>query len=130
MAKVLLPGLEQSAAPRIGRRCANQDGGRDRQHGRPQRIEHFSVRRGARGTPCKELIRRAPRLGAPVRKPCATAGLLCEDQGARFLAYEPVDTASYPTLTNALRRLLKTIGLERRSREVTDLQGYLKGKAA
>jgi hypothetical protein len=41
-----------------------------------------------------------------------------------------VDIASYATLINATARLLRTIGLERRPRDVTpDLQAYVEAKA-
>ena len=53
------------------------------------------------------------------------------DQGARFLAGEPIDVSGYSTLTNALRRLLETIGLDCQPRNVTpDLREYMSRKAA
>jgi hypothetical protein len=44
---------------------------------------------------------------------------------------EPVDPALYATLSNAERRLLETVGLKRRSRDVTpDLREYLASRHA
>ena len=54
-----------------------------------------------------------------------------DDMGARYLLGEGVDIAAYATITNALRRLLADIGLERRSRDITpDLSRYIEGKAS
>lgn len=43
----------------------------------------------------------------------------CELLDQAILKGEPVDIAAYTTLTNALVRTLKTLGLERRARDVT-----------
>jgi hypothetical protein len=52
------------------------------------------------------------------------------DVRARYLGGEPIDTAEFATVTNALRRLLADIGLERRARDVNAaLSEYLAGKS-
>ena len=70
------------------------------------------------------------RLTAGERVLAARAGVaaaMCEHQEALC---RPVDIASYATLINATARLLRTIGLERRPRDVTpDLQAYVEAKA-
>jgi hypothetical protein len=43
----------------------------------------------------------------------------CELLDADILAGKPVDVAAYTTLTNSLVRTLKTLGLERRAKDVT-----------
>ena len=56
---------------------------------------------------------------------------MAEDQAARFLQGEAVDVSGYSTLTNSLRRLLETIGLDRVPRNVTPaLREYMDRKAA
>jgi hypothetical protein len=53
----------------------------------------------------------------------------CEDAEAAYAATGQMDIAQFTTATNALRRLLSDIGLERRARDVTpDLRTYLAGK--
>ncbi len=52
------------------------------------------------------------------------------DAGARYLSGEPIDTAEFATVTNALRRLLADIGLERVARDVTNLSSYLAARSA
>ena len=73
------------------------------------------------------------RLTAGERVLAARAGVaaaMCEHQEALWLSGRPVDIASYATLINATARLLRTIGLERRPRDVTpDLQAYVEAKA-
>jgi hypothetical protein len=49
----------------------------------------------------------------------ALAGAMLEDLGARWLAGEPVDHATFSALTNTERRLYETIGLKRRAKNVT-----------
>ena len=49
----------------------------------------------------------------------AILAAMAEHQGAQFLSGTPIDIGEYTTTTNALRRLLTDIGLERRSRDVT-----------
>lgn len=52
-------------------------------------------------------------------------------EGARFLSGEPVSIADYTTLTNALRRLLETVGLDRVAKDVTpNLRQYAASKSA
>lgn len=52
-------------------------------------------------------------------------------EGARFLSGEPVSIADYTTLTNALRRLLETVGLERVAKDITpNLRQYAASKSA
>jgi hypothetical protein len=56
----------------------------------------------------------------------ALTGAMLEDMAARWLMGEPVDPALYATLSNAERRLLETVGLKRRPRDVTpSLSQYL-----
>ena len=64
-------------------------------------------------------------------KRVALTGAMLEDMAARWLLGEPVDPALYATLSNAERRLLETVGLKRRARDVTpSLSQYLASKAA
>ena len=70
-----------------------------------------------------ELIKRAAVLGA-----------LIEDCEVRWLRKEPVEINEYLAAINAQRRVLVTIGLERRARDVTSLgdilrNGHRKGEA-
>jgi hypothetical protein len=59
-------------------------------------------------------------------KRAALTGAMLEDMAARWLLGEPVDPALYATLSNAERRLLETVGLKRRARDVTPtLREYL-----
>lgn len=48
---------------------------------------------------------------------------------AMALNDEKIDTSEYCRLTNSLRRVLTTLGLQRVPRDVTDLRGYIEGKA-
>lgn len=61
---------------------------------------------------------------------CRRAAVLTailEDREARWAAGEGLDVETYLAGANALRRLLATIGLERRPRDTTpDLRDYLK----
>lgn len=65
-----------------------------------------------------------------VRK-VAMAAAMSEDLAARWLSGEPVDPTTFCTLSNAERRLLETVGLKRRIRNVTpNLQSYLDQRKA
>jgi len=55
----------------------------------------------------------------------AVHGALLEDQAARWLDGEPIDAATFATLSNAQRRLFETVGIKRVPRDVTDLRSYL-----
>jgi hypothetical protein len=60
----------------------------------------------------------------------AVITVLLESQEASWLAGTGIDVAVYGTLVNSLNRLLVTIGLERRSRDVTPrLADYIASKA-
>ena len=64
-----------------------------------------------------QLARRAAALAA-----------WCEQEEARFVLGEEFDVAAYGTAANTLRRLLSTIGLERKARDITPTIGsYLAG---
>ena len=66
----------------------------------------------------RQLVQRAAILGA-----------VLEDSEARWLNGEAFDPASYCTIVNAQRRVLETIGLRRRARDLTpSLQSYLQSK--
>jgi hypothetical protein len=59
-------------------------------------------------------------------KRAALTGAMLEDLAVRWLSGEPVDPALYATLSNSERRLLETVGLKRRQRDVTPrAQDYL-----
>jgi hypothetical protein len=49
----------------------------------------------------------------------AALSVWCEDKDAAAANGEPLDIATYTTASNALRRLLADLGLERRARNVT-----------
>ncbi|MBC7180156.1 MAG: hypothetical protein H5U14_08705 [Roseovarius sp.] len=54
----------------------------------------------------------------------------CEEREAELARGEDFDASQYSAVTNALRRLLSDLGIERRARDVTpDLQSYISGKA-
>jgi hypothetical protein len=66
----------------------------------------------------RQLVQRAAVLGA-----------MASDLEARWIAGSPVDPLSFATIANAQRRLLETIGLKRRARDVTpDLRSYIAGR--
>lgn len=68
----------------------------------------------------RQLIQRAAVLGTCIES--------CE---ARWLAGEPVEMAEYLAAVNAQRRVLVTLGLERRARDVTpSLSEYMATRAA
>jgi hypothetical protein len=61
----------------------------------------------------------------------AAATAMAEDLEARWLTGQPVDIGMYATLVNAAARLLRTLGLQRRPRDVTpSLQDYVAFRAA
>jgi hypothetical protein len=49
----------------------------------------------------------------------ALTGALLEDLEAKWLKGEPIDPGLYATLGNAQRRLFETVGLKRKSRDIT-----------
>ena len=54
----------------------------------------------------------------------------CEDAEAVYASTGKLDIGQFTTATNAMRRLLADIGLDRRQRDVTpDLQTYMASKA-
>lgn len=60
----------------------------------------------------------------------ALAGAMLEDLGARWLSGEPIDPGLFATLSNSERRLYESIGLRRRTRDVTPTLGdYLRAAA-
>src|SRR5262245_20069378 len=46
--------------------------------------------------------------------------ILCRGERAKLLQGEPVNVAEYNTSCNTLNRLLKSIGLQRRAKDITD----------
>ena len=59
----------------------------------------------------------------------AVMGAIIEHYGAQWLAGKSVDVPEYLSAINAQRRVLVTLGLERRARDITpSLQNYLEGK--
>jgi hypothetical protein len=61
----------------------------------------------------------------------ALTGAMLEDMAARWLMGEPVDPGLYATLSNAERRLLETVGLKRRPRDVSlSLSEYVASRPA
>ncbi len=54
-------------------------------------------------------------------KRIALAGALAEDLECRWLQGEPVDLDEYAKIANVQRRLLATIGLERRAKDITEV---------
>jgi hypothetical protein len=66
----------------------------------------------------KQMIRRAATLSAE-----------SERQEAEWANGRPFDLAAYATTANCLRRLFETLGIERRSRDITpSLGSYLQAK--
>jgi hypothetical protein len=65
----------------------------------------------------RQLVQRAAVLGA-----------VLTDTESRWIEGEPIDTTAYCTVINAQRRLFETIGLERRTRDVSGL-GHILGGA-
>ncbi len=61
----------------------------------------------------------------------ATMAIWAEEREAELARGEEFDALQYSTVSNAQRRLLSDLGLERRSRDVTPhLADYIAGKAA
>jgi hypothetical protein len=56
----------------------------------------------------RQLVQRAAVLGA-----------LLEDTESRWIEGQPIDPTSYCTVINAQRRVLESLGLQRRARDVT-----------
>jgi hypothetical protein len=54
----------------------------------------------------------------------------CEDAEAAYAITGELDIGQFTTATNAMRRLLADIGLERRAHDVTDLAAYLAARRA
>ncbi|MDE2466168.1 MAG: hypothetical protein KGO02_20995 [Alphaproteobacteria bacterium] len=60
----------------------------------------------------------------------AVLGAMLKDAAASYLSGDPVDLAEFMALTNAQRRLLADLGLERRAHDLApDLQRYVAAKA-
>lgn len=61
----------------------------------------------------------------------ATLAIWCEGRETELASGGEFDASAYATISNALRRLLSDLGLERRARDVTPtLDQYLAGRAA
>jgi hypothetical protein len=59
----------------------------------------------------------------------AVTGAVLEDMATKWLAGGDLDVAMWATLTNVERRLYETLGIERRSKDVTpSLETYLASK--
>lgn len=67
----------------------------------------------------RQLVQRAAVLGA-----------VLTDTESRWIKGAPIDTTAYCTVVNAQRRVLESIGLRRRMRDVPSLHDYLESKAA
>jgi hypothetical protein len=67
----------------------------------------------------KQLVQRVAVLAA-----------FLEDCEARWIAGEPFEISDYLPAINAQRRILETLGIERRARDVTTLESYLAQRAA
>lgn len=60
----------------------------------------------------------------------ATLACWCEERESELAQGQEFDAAQYATISNALRRLLADLGLERKSRDVTpSLSAYLREKS-
>ncbi|MCA1775119.1 MAG: hypothetical protein LC676_05785 [Loktanella sp.] len=61
----------------------------------------------------------------------ATLAMWCEERETELALGQDFDAQAYATISNAMRRLLSDLGLERRSRDVTPptLGEYLNAKA-
>lgn len=65
-----------------------------------------------------------------IARRAASLTVWCESREAEMVAGQDIDIAAFTTATNALRRLLVDIGLERRAKDVTpSLSRYLEGRA-
>lgn len=61
----------------------------------------------------------------------ATLAIWCEERETELANGAEFDAGQYATISNALRRLLTDLGLERRARNVTpSLSEYIAGRAA
>ena len=61
----------------------------------------------------------------------ALLGAMIKDLGANYLSGDPIDLSEFMALTNAQRRLLADIGLERKARDITPtLNDIIAGRAA
>ena len=61
----------------------------------------------------------------------ATLAIWCEEREGELATGAEFDAGQYATISNALRRILADLGLERRSRDVTPtLDQYLAGMAS
>lgn len=57
----------------------------------------------------------------------ACLGAMLKDSAASYLQGEPIDLTEYMALTNAQRRLLADLGLEKRIKDVTSFTESLRG---
>jgi isopentenyldiphosphate isomerase len=65
-----------------------------------------------------------------IARRAATFVVWCEEVEASMANGQPIDIAEFTTATNALRRLLVDLGLERRQKDITpDLSSYIREKA-
>ena len=61
----------------------------------------------------------------------ATLACWAEERESELATGQNFDATQYATISNALRRLLADLGLERRAKDITpSLQDYIKGRAA
>lgn len=61
----------------------------------------------------------------------ALLGAMLKDSAANYLSGTPVDLTEFMALTNAQRRLMADLGLERRQKDINaTLDGYLRQKAS
>ena len=60
----------------------------------------------------------------------ATLACWCEERESELAQGQDFDALQYSTVSNALRRSLSDLGLERKARDVTSLQDYIAQKAA
>jgi hypothetical protein len=68
---------------------------------------------------------------AIIARRAATLAVWCEQAESDMASGNPIDIGSFTTATNALRRLLADLGLERKIRDVTPtLAAYIAAKAA
>lgn len=68
---------------------------------------------------------------AQIARRAASLAVWCEERDAAAANGEPLDIAAYTTASNALRRLLGDLGLERRARDETPtISEYMARKAA
>ncbi|MBB3234529.1 hypothetical protein [Phyllobacterium endophyticum] len=57
----------------------------------------------------------------------AVLSAVCEDFEMAYLSGQKADMQSYNATVNVLRRVLDTLGLERKAKDLVDLQTYIKG---